>query len=144
MKKEMIPLIIEIAGKELLPQLLDYEPHLPTDRIQHCLDNETIMVLTDGNRVVGLLRWSLFWQTIPFLDLIYLDNEIQNQGHGSEMMRQWEAHMARLGYTYVMTSTQADESAWQFYEKLGYTQIGTFTPPDQEAPELMYGKPLSA
>ena len=102
------------------------------------------MVLKEGDRVVGLLRWSFFWQTIPFLDLIRLDDEIRNQGHGSRMMRQWEEQMARLGYTYVMTSTQADESAWQFYEKLGYAQIGAFAPPDQEAPELMYGKSLGA
>ena len=50
--------------------------------------------------------------------------------------------MTTLGYKYVMTSTQADEDAWGFYEKLGYRKVGGFLPPEQEAEEWMYVKEL--
>ena len=50
--------------------------------------------------------------------------------------------MAIRGYKYVMTSTQADENAWKFYEKLGYHKVGGFFPPEQEAKEWMYLKRL--
>ena len=50
--------------------------------------------------------------------------------------------MAIRGYKYVMTSTQADEDAWKFYEKLGYHKVGGFFPPEQEAEEWMYLKRL--
>lgn len=43
--------------------------------------------------------------------------------------------MAIRGYKYVMTSTQADEDAWKFYEKLSYHKVGGFFPPEQEAEE---------
>ena len=64
-------------------------------------------------------------------------------GWGSRMMANWEETMGRMGYDYGMTSTQADETAKFFYEKLGYQRIGAFLPPDQEADELIYGKELS-
>ena len=92
--------------------------------------------------VVGVLRYSLFWQTIPFLDLLYLDAAYRHQGFGTQMMNRWEETMKKRGYKYVMTSTQADESAWQFYEKLGYHKIGIFLPPEQTADEWMYLKRL--
>ena len=56
------------------------------------------------------------------------------------MMRKWEETMLVMGYKYVLTSTQSDEDAWRFYEKLGYQRIGGFFPPEQEAKEWIYGK----
>ena len=53
-----------------------------------------------------------------------------------------ESLMVIRGYKYVMTSTQADENAWKFYEKLGYHKVGGFFPPEQEAEEWMYLKRL--
>jgi len=50
--------------------------------------------------------------------------------------------MSVQGYKNVLLSTQADETARFFYEKLGYRQIGSFLPPGQEAEELMYAKEL--
>lgn len=46
------------------------------------------------------------------------------------------------GYRDVMTSTQADETAQFFYEKLGYTRAGAFFPPEQEAEEIIFKKLL--
>ena len=48
--------------------------------------------------------------------------------------------MKRMGYPYVMLSTQEDETAKFFYEKMGYRRIGAFLPPEQEADEIMYLK----
>ena len=47
------------------------------------------------------------------------------------------------GYSYVMLSTQEDESAKYFYETLGYRRIGAFLPPEQDADEIMYLKELT-
>jgi ribosomal protein S18 acetylase RimI-like enzyme len=47
-----------------------------------------------------------------------------------------------MGYPYVMLSTQEDETAFIFYEKIGYRRIGAFLPPEQEADEIMYLKEL--
>lgn len=52
--------------------------------------------------------------------------------------------MGDMGFSAVMTSTQADETAWIFYEKRGYRRIGAFLPPLQEAEEWMYWKDLES
>ena len=51
--------------------------------------------------------------------------------------------MASAGYPYVMLSTQEDETAKFFYEKLGYRRIGAFLPPEQDADEIIYLKELT-
>lgn len=117
-----------------------YDRHIPAARLAECIRAGQVLVLLDGERVVGVLRWSLFWQTIPFLDLIYLDEACRDKGLGTRMMARWESDMASQGYKSVMLSTQADETAKYFYEKLGYRRIGAFLPPEQEAEELMYLK----
>ena len=76
------------------------------------------------------------------LDFLYLDTSYRKKGFGTEMMRLWEEKMAQMGYKYVMTSTQADEDAWGFYEKLGYRRVGGFFPPEQDAEEWMFVKRL--
>ena len=75
-------------------------------------------------------------------DLLYIDEAYRGKGFGSQMMGEWEKSMKILGYKYVMTSTQADEDAWRFYEKLGYRKVGGFLPPEQEADEWIYLKEL--
>lgn len=133
---------IEIAVPEDISSIQNYDRHIPEDRLLNCIQQGQVLVLKENQCIRGILRWSLFWQTIPFADLIFLDFSIHSQGLGTQMMGFWEEMMRKAGYSYVMTSTQEDETAWQFYEKLGYNRIGSFLPPDQEAPELIYGKSL--
>lgn len=131
-------------------KIVIYDRHIPPERLEECirekrvyvLKNDSVQAHTEKDAVVGVLRYSLFWQTIPFLDLLYLDESFRNQGHGSTMIKHWEENMKQHGYRYVLTSTQADESAYLFYEKLGYRKIGSFLPPDQEAEEWIYGKSI--
>ena len=88
------------------------------------------------------MRYSLFWQSIPFLDLLYIAEDYREKGYGRQMMEHWESTMQRMKYKYVMLSTQEDETAKYFYEKLGYRRIGAFLPPEQDADEIMYLKML--
>ena len=87
--------------------------HIPPDRLAQCIAEGRVLVLSHSpaERVEGLLRYSLFWQTTPFLDLIFLREPYRRRGYGTAMMDLWEREMKRVGYHYVMTSTQADEEA---------------------------------
>ena len=133
---------IRQASAADLPQLLKFDSHIHPDRVRRCTEDGQVNVLCDGGRIVGYLRYSLFWQSIPFLDLIILDGACRGQGWGSKMMADWEHTMKEMGYAHVMLSTQEDETAKFFYEKIGYRRIGAFLPPEQEADELMYLKAL--
>ena len=131
--------IAELGDK---PHITKYDRHVPDARLDICIRDSQVMVLCDNGNIIGVLRWSLFWQTIPFVDLLYVDGAYQNRGLGRNMMAHWEKAMAEMGYSAVMLSTQADETAKFFYEKIGYRKICAFLPPEQEADELMYLKEL--
>ena len=130
------------AASEDLSAITAYDRHIPRERLSDCIQRGLVTVLRSEDRILGVLRWNLFWQSIPFLDLIYLDEAVRGQRWGTRMMAQWEEAMHSSGFDQVMLSTQADETSKFFYEKLGYRQIGAFLPPDQDAEELMYLKEL--
>ena len=123
-------------------KILQYDRHIHHNKVEECIHNGLVDVLCDGEEVVGVLRYNLFWQSIPFLDLIFIDEAYRGQGWGSKMMVKWEESMKAMEYPYVMLSTQEDETAKYFYEKLGYHRIGAFLPPEQDADEIMYLKML--
>ena len=134
---------IRFAVAEDKQEILKYDCHIHHSRVGECIGNGSVFVLCDGDKIVGVLRWNLFWQSIPFLDLIFLEEACRGQGWGSKMMAKWEDTMKAMGYPYVMLSTQEDETAKYFYEKIGYRRIGAFLPPEQEADEIMYLKELT-
>ena len=148
-------MIIELAQGKDKQKIAKLDNHIPSPRLGECIWNGQVYVLKDDSiknggqnhrvkaPVVGVLRYSLFWQSIPFLDLLYIDEAYRGKGFGRQMMAHWENAMGKMGYKYGMLSTQEDETAKFFYEKLGYHRIGAFLPPEQEADEIMYLKTLS-
>ena len=130
------------ASEQDILQVMCYDRHIAKDRLELCLQQGMVYALSDGTRILGVLRYSMFWQSIPFVDLLYIDEAYQLQGHGKAMMQRLEQDMLAAGYRYVMLSTQADETAKHFYEKLGYHLAGAFLPPEQDADELIYWKEL--
>ena len=127
-----------------LDGIRNYDRHIPASRLEDCIRRRQVVVLEDNGKILGVLRWNLFWQSLPFLDLIFLDDALRGQGWGTEMMALWEINMAEQGFRHVLLSTQEDETSKFFYEKLGYHLCGDFLPPDQDARELIYRKELKA
>lgn len=134
---------IRLADSKDKQKILKYDSHIHHNKVGECIWNQLVYVLCDEKRIVGVLRYSLFWQSIPYLDLLYIDEAYRGKGFGRQMMAYWENAMGKMGYKYGMLSTQEDETAKFFYEKLGYHRIGAFLPPEQEADEIMYLKTLS-
>lgn len=119
--------------------------HLPKPEFARKVRDRRGLVLTEEGRIIGILRWNLFWDEAPFCNLLYIAEDRRGQGNGSLLMARWEREMAALGHDMVMTSTQSDETAQHFYRKLGYRDSGGFTVdiPGHEQPlELIFIKGL--
>ena len=82
-------------------------------------------IIVFDNSPIGVMRYNLFWDNIPFLTFIYIEETHQSKGYGRKAMLFWEDEMRGLGYKMVMTSTQVNEDAQHFYRKLGYTERGS-------------------
>ncbi len=114
-----------MADKELL---LSRDCHIKEDILEKAILNRYVLVMLAGGNLAGWLRWGLFWDEIPFMNMLYFLEEYRGLGLGTQLVGFWENEMLKLSYDKVMTSSQANETAQHFYRKLGYRDAGGFFP----------------
>ena len=100
--------------------------HLPESGFEEKLRNMQGYVLLDCDKIVGVLRYNLFWDNTPFCTLLFIDEKYRGRGCGKLLMEHWESDMKSQDYGMLMTSTQVDEDAQHFYRKLDYKECGGF------------------
>lgn len=115
----------DLSDKEIL---LSNDSHIKENVCEESIKNNRIIVLIIDGSFAGWLRWNLFWDEIPFMNMLYLLEEYRGKGYGAQLVEFWENEMIKLGYDKVMTSSQANEFAQHFYRKLGYQDAGSFFP----------------
>ena len=116
---------------------------LPDRAFAEKVRDRTGYVLLENGVPAGLLRYNLFWDEIPFCNLLLVEESRRGRGFGRGLMARWEADMAAQGFALLMTSTRADESAQHFYRRLGYQDGGCLLlhgPAYQQAAELFLTK----
>ena len=119
--------------------------HLSGEAFDRKVRDRMGYVLTLADRPAGILRWSLFWDSIPFCNMRYIREGERRKGLGRALMARWEQDMKALGYGLVMTSTQSDEEGQRFYRALGYVDCGSLTLPFrgyEQPTELFLAKAL--
>ena len=119
-----------------------HDHHIARDTLAESIRQNRVLIMEQRGERVGWLRWNLFWDNTPFMNLLFLLDGSRGQGLGRAMVEHWETEMAALGYSLVMTSTQSNEDAQHFYRKLGYRDAGALLLPDEPA-ELLFIKEIS-
>ena len=103
----------------------EHDRHLIATLILKKIESREIYILRDqDDENIGWLRYGYFWDSIPFMNLIWIDGRYRGRGLGKRTVLQWEAEMKQQGFESVMTSTQSDEDSQRFYRKLGYRDSG--------------------
>lgn len=133
--------VIEYASADDLPFLMRGDQNCPT--LPEKVSRHEVLVARLDAIAVGWLRFGYFWDTIPFMHLLFLLEPYRGQGIGRQLVTFWEDEMKRLGHQQVLTSTQANQRAQHFYRKLGYADVGGFTLPGQPGLELLLHKSLA-
>lgn len=121
------------------------DKHLPEAEFENKVRTKRGYVLLADGEPIGLLRYNLFWDSIPFCTMLMIDENYRERGYGRNLAECWETDMRARGYGMIMTSTQVDENAQLFYRKLGYKDCGgiLFDIPGYEQPmELVLSKEL--
>ena len=124
---------------------LRMDRHLPEELFEGKVRDRMGYLLTDGGVPVGLLRYSLFWDSIPFCCLLFVEEARRGQGGGRALMDHWEGEMRQKGHRLLLTSTRSDEEAQHFYRRLGYQDAGglLLTAPGYQQPlELFLAKTI--
>ena len=115
---------MEYAAEKDIASWLQLDHHISKEELELKIRNHRGYLIKDDNTLIGVLRYNLFWDNIPFLPLICLKEFWRGKGFGRQAVLYWEGEMKKLGYNVVMTFAQSDENAQNFYRKLGYQDNG--------------------
>lgn len=121
--------------------ILLYDKHISKEELINSINLNRVYIAVENKQFCGWLRYNLFWDNTPFMNMLYLLEGFRGKGYGQQLVEHWENDMKNLGYNHVLTSTQSDEMAQHFYTRLGYKTIGGFLPA-QDPFEIIMSKSL--
>ena len=134
--------MIRAATESDLPWLKEYDRHIGEDELRESVRRGRILLAEQDGQIIGWLRWSLFWDEIPFMNMLYLLEGFRRQGLGRALVSRWVEDMRRQGHRRVMTSSQANEEGQHFYRRLGYQDAGALLLPGEPL-EIIFLKELA-
>jgi N-acetylglutamate synthase-like GNAT family acetyltransferase len=132
---------IRTAEKRDFQWLKENERHISEGTLEKKIKNKEIFVVEEEGKLVGWLRYSLFWDNMPFMNMLFLQEGYRKKGIGKKLVKYWEKIMKENGYKNVLTSTQSNEESQYFYRKIGYIEIGGFKFP-KEPYEIIFQKEM--
>lgn len=131
---------VAFAGLDDLDYLLDKD-HLGRDVIESKMTRREFIVARQDGRRVGFLRYGYFWDDVPFMNLLWVEEESRSRGFGTHLISFWEKEMKKLGYDSVLTSTMStNELAQHLYRRLGYEDRGCLLMPGDPLEILLFKK----
>lgn len=133
--------MIRFARPEDIDILNDKDKKIDKQEMLNLINLNRVYIMEEDGKFIGWLRYNLFWDNTPFMNMIHLNDEDRGKGFGRKFVEFWEDEMRKLGYKNVLTSTASDEFAQHFYIKLGYNSIGGFLPVGQPF-EIILSKKL--
>ena len=111
-------MMIRHAEDKDLTWLKEHDEHISKDVLKKKIDLSEVYVVQIGDELVGWLRYNLFWDSIPFMNLICILEDYRSKGLGKKLVCFWENEMKEKGYDSVLTSTLSSEDAQHFSENL--------------------------
>ena len=132
---------IRLAAVKDIPILSLYDKHISKTELTHIIPLNRVYIAEEKGDFLGWLRYQLFWDNTPFLNMLYVLEKNRGKGYGKALLDHWERNMKVCEYPLVMTSTPSNEYSQHFYVKLGYRIIGGFLP-EKEPFEVILSKRL--
>ncbi|MBR2704874.1 MAG: GNAT family N-acetyltransferase [Clostridia bacterium] len=127
----------ELSDLDIISQ---YDKHISKTELGNSIGLKRVLVMIENEKFVGWMRYNLFWDNTPFMNMLYFLEGERGKGYGSQMIEFWENEMKMQGYDAVLTSTQSNEEAQHFYRKHGYLDSGSLTLPGEPLEILFYKK----
>jgi len=133
--------MIRYANKDDFEILKKYEHSVNESELKNSINAKRTLVMFNNNIFIGWLRFNLFWDNIPFMNMLYFLEEYRGKGYGKQLMNHWEKEMLKSNYKRVLTSTLSNEQAQFFYRKNGYVDCGSLLLPNEPL-EIIFLKNL--
>ena len=108
-----------------IPDIKVFDKHISTHMLEKAISDGRVIVFKTADIIMGIARWSYFWDSIPFMNMLYVPDGYTHHGIGTELLCFWESEMYVQGFTRVLISTLTQEKGQHFLRKFGYRDIGS-------------------
>ena len=78
----MNSVIVRLATASDIGILLLHDRHVSENILEQAVEARHVMVIEEDGGFAGWLRWSLFWDSIPFLNMLFLLQPFRHRGLG--------------------------------------------------------------
>lgn len=112
-------------------KLSELDAHISENELKSCIERQRIIIYEKNDFIVGWLRFGMFWDNTPFINMLYIIDGERGKGFGTALCDLWESEMQVQGYDTVLTSTLSNEQAQHFYRKRGYKDCGSLILPEE-------------
>ena len=133
-------LVVSFATADDLDELAGVEPHphMTRDILADKIARRQVVVARQGDRMVGHLRFSMFWDLIPFIDLLIVAPSLRREKIGTRLAMFLEDAMRSRGHRRVLTSSLSSEEGQKFFRAVGYVDAGCLLLPTEPLEILFY------
>lgn len=132
--------MIRYANENDIEIISKYDKHISKEELANIIKLKRVIVMYEDDKFVGWLRYNLFWDNTPFMNMLYLLDNERGKGNDSRLVIFWENEMKQKNYEFVLTSTQSNEEAQFFYRKIGYVDSGALLLPNEPLEIILYKK----
>ena len=133
-------IVIRYADENDIEKISKYDKHISKEELKKIIGLQRVIVMYEDNVFIGWLRYNLFWDNTPFMNMLFILDDERGKGKGTQLVTFWEKEMKNKKYDFVLTSTQSNEEAQFFYRKLGYIDSGSLLLPNEPLEIIMYKK----
>lgn len=118
-------ILIRLALNSDIEKLQKLDKWPSFNKWQQMIYCEEAIVLEIDGELVGLLRYSILWTTVPFIGLIYIKPEFQKQGYSRQMLDFLKDYLKKQGYVALLSSSQTNEPVPQaWHVRMGFSTNG--------------------
>jgi len=119
-------LAIENSKQDDIEDILAIDTYIPRHELVKKVAHrpEEIYVLKEDGKTVGVLRYGIFWDYIPYTCFLNVSETCRGKGYAKKALVYWEENMRAAGWPMVMASIPTDDPAQHFYRKMGYKDTG--------------------
>lgn len=119
----------------------NFDQHIDVKELKSIIEHKRVLIAEEEETFEGWLRYNLFWDNTPFMNMLYILEPHRGKGIGKLLVARWEDEMKSAQYKLIMTSTLSNESAQHFYRKLNYKDAGSLILPNEPL-EILFIKEL--
>ena len=121
--KGVIELVVHATQDDMLG-IQEFDKYISEQMLERAISDGRVLVFKSGEIIMGIARWNYFWDSIPFLNMLFVPDGYTHHGIGIKLLSCWENEMKIQGHSRVFTSTMAKERGQHFLRKNGYRDIG--------------------